>query len=82
MRTIKELLRVNKGKIYLPAKFFKDLIALRFNPRGPVAQYESVAWGISMLVCRSHLPIEAEYQQGYKKTRPNRQSKQRPSKNC
>ncbi len=26
---------------YLPAKFFKDLIALRFNPGGgPVAQYE------------------------------------------
>ncbi len=31
--------------IYLPAKFFKDLIALRFNPGGPVAQYESCHMG-------------------------------------
>ena len=36
--------------IYLTAKFFEDLVALRFNPGGPVAQYESAARGISMLV--------------------------------
>jgi hypothetical protein len=39
---------------------------LRFNPGGPVAQYESVARGILMFVCRSLLAVEAEYQQGYK----------------
>jgi hypothetical protein len=39
---------------------------LRFNPGGPVAQYESVAWGISMLACRSLLAVEAEYLRKYK----------------
>ena len=34
--------------IFLKAKFFEDLVALRFNPGGPVAQYHSVAWGMSM----------------------------------
>ncbi len=53
--------------IYLPAKFFEDLITLRFNLGGPVAQYESVARGISMLVCRSLSVVEAEYQQGVRR---------------
>ena len=39
--------------IFLEAKFFEDLVALRFNPGGAVAQYHSVAWGMSMLACRS-----------------------------
>ena len=51
--------------IYLTAKFFEDLVALRFNPGGPVAQYESAARGISMLACRSLTAVEAETQQGY-----------------
>jgi hypothetical protein len=51
--------------IYLTAKFFDDLIALRFNPGGPVVQYESAARGISMLACRSLTAVEAEYQRGY-----------------
>jgi hypothetical protein len=51
--------------IYLTAKFFKDLVALRFNPGGPVAQYESAARGISILACRSLTALEAETQQGY-----------------
>ncbi len=52
--------------IYLTAKFCEDVNAFRFNPGGLVAQYESVAWGISMLACRSLSAVEAEYQQGYK----------------
>jgi hypothetical protein len=51
--------------IYLTAKFFDDLIVLRFNPGGPVAQYESAARGISMLACQSLMAVEAEYQRGY-----------------
>ena len=51
--------------IYLTAKFFEDLVALRFNPGGPVAQYESAARGISMLSCRSLSAVEAETQRGY-----------------
>ncbi len=47
---------------------------MRFNPGGPVAQYESVAQCISMLACRSLLAIEAEYQQGYKEA--TKQTKQ------
>ena len=48
--------------IYFTAKFFKDLVALHFNPGGPVAQYESAARGISMLACRSLTALEAETQ--------------------
>ncbi len=51
--------------IYLTAKFFEDLVALRFNPGGPVAQHESVGRGISMLSCRSLTAVEAETQRGY-----------------
>ena len=29
--------------IFLEAKFFEDLVVLRFNPGGPVAQFHSVA---------------------------------------
>jgi hypothetical protein len=49
--------------IYLSAKFFEDLIALRFNPGGPMAQYELAARGISMLACHSLTALEAETQQ-------------------
>ena len=51
--------------IYLTAKFFEDLVALRFNPGGPVAQYESAARGISILACRSLTALEVETQRGY-----------------
>ena len=51
--------------IYLTAKFFEDLVALRFNPGGPVAQYDSAGRGISMLSCRSLTAVEAETQRGY-----------------
>jgi len=47
--------------IFLEAKFFKDLVALRFNPGGPVAQYHSVAWGMSMLACHSLTAMAAEF---------------------
>ena len=51
--------------IYLTAKFFKDLVALRFNQGGPMAQYDSAARGISMLACRSLTAVKAETQRGY-----------------
>ena len=41
-------------------KFFEDLVALQFNPGGPVAQFHSVAQGMSMLACRSLTAVEAE----------------------
>jgi hypothetical protein len=37
--------------IFLKQQFLDDLVKLRFNPGGPVAQYESADKGISMLVC-------------------------------
>jgi hypothetical protein len=37
--------------IYLTTKFFDDLVALRFNTRGPVVQYKPATRGISMLAC-------------------------------
>ncbi len=51
--------------IYLPTNFFKDLVALQFNPGGLVAQYSSVAKIMSMLACRLVTAVEAKYQQGY-----------------
>jgi hypothetical protein len=52
--------------LLLEAKFFEDLVALRFNPGGPVAQFHSVAWGMSMLACRSLTAAEAEQRREYK----------------
>jgi hypothetical protein len=51
--------------IFLEAKFFEDLVALRFNPGGPVAQYHSVARGMSMLACRSLTAMAAEFCREY-----------------
>jgi hypothetical protein len=51
--------------IYLTAKFFEYLVALCFNPGGPVAQYKLAARGISMLACHSLTALEAETQRGY-----------------
>jgi hypothetical protein len=51
--------------IYLTAKFFEDLVALRFNPGGPVAQYYLAAIGISVLACSSLTAVKAETQRGY-----------------
>ena len=47
--------------IYLPSKFFEELVALRFNPGGAVAQYSSVAKGKWMLACRAVTAVEAKY---------------------
>jgi hypothetical protein len=57
--------------IFLEAKFFEDLVALRFNPGGPVAQYHSAARGMSMLACRSLLAVEAEQSREYKEAAEN-----------
>jgi hypothetical protein len=51
--------------IFLDSKFFKDLVALRFNPGGAVAQYQLAMWGMSMLACRSLTAVEAEYRRDY-----------------
>jgi len=51
--------------IFLEAKFFEDLVALLFNPGGPVAQYHSVARGMSMLACRSLTAMAAEFCREY-----------------
>ena len=51
--------------IFLKQSFFDDLVKLRFNPGGPVAQYESVDKGILILVCRSLSAAEVELQRGY-----------------
>jgi hypothetical protein len=51
--------------IYLKNPFFDDLIKLRFNPGGPVAQYDSAHKGISLLACRSLTAVEQEYQREY-----------------
>jgi hypothetical protein len=51
--------------IFLEAKFFKDLLAMRFNPGGPVAQYHSVARGMSMLACCSLTAKAAEFCREY-----------------
>jgi hypothetical protein len=51
--------------IFLEAKFFEDLVALRFNPGGPVAQYHSVERGMSMLACRSLTAMAAEFCREY-----------------
>jgi hypothetical protein len=47
--------------IHLDLKFFDDLVALRFNPGGPVCQYQSAARGMSMLACHSVSAVDAEY---------------------
>jgi len=47
--------------IFLEAKFFEDLVALRFNPGGAVTQYHSVARGMSMLACRLLSAMAAEF---------------------
>ena len=57
--------------IFLEAKFFEDLVALRFNPGGPVAQYHSVARGMSMLACRSLTAMAAEFCREYEEAADN-----------
>ena len=51
--------------IFLEERLFEDLVALRFNPVGPVAQFHSVARGMSMLACRLLTAVEAKYCQEY-----------------
>ena len=51
--------------IFLESKFFEDLVALRFNPGGPVAQFHSVARGMSMLACRSLRAVDTEFCREY-----------------
>jgi hypothetical protein len=57
--------------IFLEAKFFEDLVALRFNPGGLVAQYHSVARGMSMLACRSLTAMAAEFCREYEEAAEN-----------
>jgi hypothetical protein len=47
--------------IFLKANFFEDLVALWFNPGGPVAQYQLVVQGMSMLACHLLPASKAEY---------------------
>ncbi len=47
--------------IHLDSKFFNNLVALRFNPGGPVVQYQLAARGMSMLACRSVSAVDAKY---------------------
>jgi hypothetical protein len=72
--------------IFLEAKFFEDLVALRFNPGGPVAQYHSVARGMSMLACRSLTAMAAEfcreYEEAAESTRHTRSLDDLLKKNC
>jgi hypothetical protein len=63
---------IDKDKsIFLDAKFFEDLVALRFNPGGPVAQFQSVVRGMSMLTCRSLMAVKTEYCQDYEEAAAN-----------
>jgi hypothetical protein len=57
--------------LFLEAKFFEDLVALRFNPGGPVAQFHSAARGMSMLACRSLMAAKAWYCREYKEAAAN-----------
>ncbi len=53
---------INRDKsLFLEAKFFEDLVALRFISGGPVAQFHSAARGMSMLACRSITAAKAEH---------------------
>ncbi len=68
---------IDRGKsISLEAKFFEDLVALRFNPGGPVAQFHSVAQGMSMLACLLLTAMSAkfcrEYEEAAESTRHTR----------
>ena len=51
--------------IFLESKFFEDLMALCFNPGGPVAQFHSVARGMLMLACYSLKAKDAEFFREY-----------------
>jgi hypothetical protein len=57
--------------LFLEEKFFEDLVALRFNPGGPVAQFHLAARGMSMLACRSLMAAEAEHCRRYKEAAAN-----------
>ena len=63
--------------IFLKQQYLDDLVKLRFNPGGRVAQYESADKGISMLVCQSLSAAEVENLRGYEdsseQTRSTRQ---------
>jgi hypothetical protein len=52
--------------IFLESIFFKDLVALRFNPGEPVAQYQLVVQGMSILACCLLTASKAEYCRDYK----------------
>ncbi len=63
---------INRDKsIFLEAKFFEDLVALHFNPGGPVAQLHSLARGLLMLACHSLTAVEAEYCREYDEAAAN-----------
>ncbi len=63
---------INHDKsIFLEAKFFKDLVALHFNPALLVAQFHSVAWGMSMLACHLLMAVEAKHCREYEEVAAN-----------
>jgi hypothetical protein len=80
-KSIKSWCRTRHNKrdksIFLTAKFVDNLVAMRVNPEGPVAQYGSVARSISMLACQSLTAIKAEYQQGYEEATEQMKTTQR-----
>ncbi len=51
--------------IFFNSKFFEGLVALQFNPGGPVVQYQLAARGMSMLTCRSLTAVKAKYHRDY-----------------
>jgi hypothetical protein len=63
--------------IFLDSKFFEDLVALRFNPGGPVAQYQLAVRGMSMLTCRSITAVKAEYRGDYEEVAAHTTNTQR-----
>jgi hypothetical protein len=78
---------INRDKaIFLKAEFFEDLVALCFNPGGPVAQFHSVARGKLMLACRSLTAVEAkeaqEYEEAAAATKQTRAARPRPQLQC
>ncbi len=57
--------------LFFEAKFFEDLVALRFNPGGAVAQFHSAARGMSILACWLLMAAEAEHCCKYKEAAVN-----------
>ncbi len=61
--------------IFLNSKL--DLVALKFDPGGPMAQYQLVVQELLMLACRSLTAVEAEYHWDYEEVAAHMQKKRR-----